>query len=89
MPEQPTQPARTAVYSELMWPEWNPTSESYGAGEEKTNALLDAHAAEARAAAFREAADLLRDLHFTEGYSVQEIGTALRHTADATEETAR
>lgn len=50
MSEQPEQPARTAVYSELMWPEWNPTSESYGAGEEKTNALLDAHAAEVRAA---------------------------------------
>jgi hypothetical protein len=68
------QPARNAVYSELMWPEWNPTSESYGAGEEKTNALLDAHAADQPAPVDRrrttwpaavelqQAADTLRDV---------------------------
>jgi hypothetical protein len=50
MTEQPDQPARTAVYSELMWPEWNPASEGYGTGQEKAEALLDAHAAEVRAA---------------------------------------
>lgn len=44
-------PARAALYSELMWPEYNPTSEGYGTGAEKANALLDAFAAEERAAA--------------------------------------
>ncbi|MGV9756964.1 hypothetical protein ACWDUC_14255 [Streptomyces tricolor] len=46
---QPDRPARDAVYAELMWPERNPTSESYGTGAEKANALLDALEAEARA----------------------------------------
>jgi hypothetical protein len=36
-----------------------------------------------RALALLEAADFLRDAHFRDGLSVQEIGTALRHTADA------
>ncbi|MGW6741704.1 hypothetical protein ACWGDX_13415 [Streptomyces sp. NPDC055025] len=41
------QPARYAVYGELMWPEWNQTSESYGVdGKDTAEALLDAHAAE-------------------------------------------
>jgi hypothetical protein len=35
-----------------------------------------------RALAFLEAADLLRDAHFRDGLTVQEIGTALRHMAD-------
>lgn len=35
-----------------------------------------------RAAILREAADFLRDAHFRDGLSVQEIGTALRHMAD-------
>ena len=48
---QPDRPARNAVYAELMWPEWNPTSESYGTGAEKANALLDALEAEVRTAA--------------------------------------
>lgn len=47
--------------------------------------LLDAY----RAEVLREAADLLRDLHFDQGYSVQEIGTALRHMATTAEETIR
>ncbi|WP_329390134.1 hypothetical protein [Streptomyces sp. NBC_01716] len=47
MPDQPERPARHAVYGELMWPEWNPTSESYGVGPDTAAyALLDAHAAE-------------------------------------------
>jgi hypothetical protein len=37
---------------------------------------------EIRAAALTEAADFLRDAHFDEGLTVQEIGTALRHWAD-------
>lgn len=44
---QPKRPARTAVYSELMWPSWNPTRESYGVGPATAaNALLDAYRAE-------------------------------------------
>jgi hypothetical protein len=39
--------------------------------------------AETRALALLEAADFLRDAHFRDGLSVQEIGTALRHMADA------
>lgn len=38
--------------------------------------------AEIRAAALTEAADFVRDAHFRDGLSVQEIGTALRHWAD-------
>jgi hypothetical protein len=37
---------------------------------------------EIRAAAYRECADLLRDAHFRDGLTVQQIGTALRNTAD-------
>ncbi|MFE5895856.1 hypothetical protein ACFQ67_00245 [Streptomyces sp. NPDC056488] len=47
--------ARTAVYHELMWPQWNPRSEAYGTSQERAKELLDAH----RAAALREAADLI------------------------------
>jgi len=36
-----------------------------------------------RALHFLEAADFVRDAHFRDGLSVQEIGAALRHTADA------
>jgi hypothetical protein len=36
-----------------------------------------------RALALLEAADFLRDAHFRDGLSVQEIGTALRHAVDA------
>lgn len=35
-----------------------------------------------RAAVLREAADFVRDAHFRDGLTVQEIGTALRHMAD-------
>ncbi|MFJ1782572.1 hypothetical protein ACIOKA_38335 [Streptomyces anulatus] len=35
-----------------------------------------------RAAVLREAADFVRDAHFRDGMSVQEIGTAMRHWAD-------
>ncbi|MBT2505130.1 hypothetical protein J7I98_04305 [Streptomyces sp. ISL-98] len=45
-------PARNAVYSELMWPEWNATTEAHGVGSaEDANALLDALDAEAAFAA--------------------------------------
>lgn len=87
MTEQRAQPARTAVYSELMWPKWNPTSESHGAGEEKTNALLDAF----RAEILREAADLLdesdnlRDLTDDHMHDVNAAANELRRMA--TEET--
>lgn len=37
---------------------------------------------EIRAAALTEAADFLRDAHFRDGLTVQEIGTAIRHWAD-------
>jgi hypothetical protein len=36
----------------------------------------------ARAAAYRAAADFVRDAHFRDGLTVQEIGSALRNTAD-------
>jgi serine/threonine protein kinase HipA of HipAB toxin-antitoxin module len=39
---------------------------------------LDAY----RAEVLREAADFLRDAHFTDGLSVQEIGAALRYMAN-------
>ncbi|WP_405699129.1 hypothetical protein OG209_05395 [Streptomyces sp. NBC_01383] len=39
-----------------------------------------------RAAVLREAADFLRDAHFTDGMSVQEIGTALGHMADVAQQ---
>lgn len=39
-----------------------------------------------RAAALREAADFVRDAHFRDGMSVQEIGTALRHMADGAQQ---
>ena len=39
-----------------------------------------------RADALREAADFLRDAHFRDGLSVQEIGTAMRHWADREEQ---
>jgi hypothetical protein len=44
--------------------------------------VLPANTDRARALALLEAADLLRDAHFRDGLSVQEIGTALRHLAD-------
>ena len=40
------QPARTAVYSDLVWPAWNPVSEDHGLTVDQANARLDAHAAE-------------------------------------------
>jgi hypothetical protein len=42
------------------------------------NQMLDAY----RAEVLREAADFVRDAHFRDGLSVQEIGTALRFMAD-------
>ncbi|MFD5058231.1 hypothetical protein [Streptomyces sp. NPDC058394] len=44
-------PARLAVYSELMWPAWKEDTESYGVGQDKAEALLNAHAAEVLATA--------------------------------------
>jgi hypothetical protein len=56
-----TQPsARQAVYSGLMWPEWNPQTEAHGTSYEHAQQLLDAHAAEVRAAVLREAATVFR-----------------------------
>lgn len=43
---------------------------------------LRAPADRVRALAILEAADFLRDAHHRDGLTVQEIGTALRHTAD-------
>ena len=51
---QPTEP-RTALYSELMWPEWNPRSERHGTSQEQAEQLIDAY----RAAVLREAADAI------------------------------
>ncbi|MFF5451847.1 hypothetical protein ACFY40_11480 [Streptomyces sp. NPDC012950] len=51
----PDTDARTAVYNELMWPEWNPRSEAYGTSQEQAEQLLDAY----RAAVLNEAADSL------------------------------
>ncbi|MGW7296137.1 hypothetical protein ACWGIB_27590 [Streptomyces xiamenensis] len=46
------------------------------------NSYLDRYAAQVRAEALREAADFLRDAHFQDGLTPQEIGTALRFKAD-------
>lgn len=54
-------------------------------GMRRADELLDAY----RAAVLREAADFLRGMYFDRGYSVQEIGTALRHLADKTKQPAR
>lgn len=42
-----------------------------------------------RAEVLREAADFVRDAHFRDGLSVQEIGTALRYMADAATPTSK
>jgi hypothetical protein len=49
--------------------------------------LSDTQPVNDRAAVLREAAAFLRDAHFQDGMTVQEIGTALLHMAD--EETSR
>lgn len=49
--------ARNAVYGELMWPEWNSTSESHGTSDAVANELLDAY----RAEVLREAAEKILD----------------------------
>ncbi|MFI0827209.1 hypothetical protein ACH4Q7_22450 [Streptomyces roseolus] len=52
-PAEPTAAeARMALYSALMWPSWNPVSESHGTGADRADALLDA---------YRNA--LVRDVH--------------------------
>ncbi|MET7787262.1 AAA family ATPase [Streptomyces sp900116325] len=56
MTEQPARPARDAVYSALMWPEWNQQTGSHGVGVDKAGQLLDALTAEVRAAAVDRAA---------------------------------
>jgi hypothetical protein len=50
---------------------------------------LDLYDAEKRAEVLLEAADFVRDAHFRDGLSVQEIGTALRFMAgtNTTQET--
>jgi hypothetical protein len=55
---QPTTAARTALYSQLMWPAWNPRSESHGTSREQAEQLLNAY----RAAVLREAADWLHSI---------------------------
>lgn len=67
--------ARDDLRQAICWP--------YGDIDGTADALIDEHAAEVRAAALREAADFVRDAHFRDGLTVQEIGTALRHQADA------
>ncbi|MFK3734042.1 hypothetical protein ACI2LJ_27675 [Streptomyces sp. NPDC088090] len=52
---QPSPDPRMAIYSDLMWPKWNPRSESHGTSQEQADKLLDAY----RAATLREAADEL------------------------------
>ncbi|MFE5591478.1 hypothetical protein [Streptomyces sp. NPDC056549] len=42
--------ARRALYNQLMWPEWNPTSESHGTSQAQAEQLLNAY----RAAILRE-----------------------------------
>jgi len=54
--------ARIAVYSELMWPEWDPRTEAHGTSQEQAEQLLNAHAAEVRAAVLREAAEQIDTL---------------------------
>lgn len=41
------QPARIAVINDLVWPDWNPTSESHGVSHGKANELVEALLAEA------------------------------------------
>lgn len=68
---------RTALRDRLRRVVWHQRAEDAGAEVVRLRAEL----AQARGAALGEAADLLRDLYFTENCSVQEIGTALRHMA--------
>jgi hypothetical protein len=76
---QPTNDARQAVYSELMWPEWNPATESRGTGYDKAVQLLDAY----RAEILREAADSIeRDAGSMTRFFGHQIAAELRRMAD-------
>jgi hypothetical protein len=55
-----------------------PTSNGRASGEPER-----AKYRQIRATALRQAADFVRDAHFCDGLTVQEIGTALRHMADS------
>jgi len=74
-----TQPsAREAVYSKLMWPEWNPQSEARGTSYEHAQKLLDAY----RAAVLREAADAIADPERRNGLGWEAARDLLRRMAE-------
>ncbi|MFI0929681.1 hypothetical protein ACH4TP_38020 [Streptomyces sp. NPDC021012] len=79
---QPTeqQAARDDLYDALdqSWYRWDPQSMAKGTGIIR---LIDAHAAEVRAATLREAAELGRELS-RQGYSAQEIANRLDRMAE-------
>ncbi|MFF9197310.1 hypothetical protein ACF09L_19090 [Streptomyces sp. NPDC014779] len=52
--------ARAAVYSKLMWPQWNPTAEAHGTSDEQAEQLLNAY----RAAILNSAADEIAGIDF-------------------------
>lgn len=61
---------------------------AFTAAIRRQNDNLRAELEQARATTLVEAADALRDMHFTHGMSVQEIGTAFRHMASAARDRA-
>jgi hypothetical protein len=71
-------PARTAVYSDLMWPDWNPRSESYGIGDvTKANAMLDALDAEALAPVLQIINDTVIEANDSGGIDLNDLVTRL------------
>ena len=84
-PSAREQSARDDLYDALdqSWYRWDPQSMTKGVGIIR---LIDAHAAEVRAAVLREAAELGRQLS-RDGFSAQEIAARLDRMAD--EETSR
>ncbi|GCD38030.1 hypothetical protein OEIGOIKO_05840 [Streptomyces chrestomyceticus JCM 4735] len=83
--------ARDELFSALMWPEWSPASEGYGAGLPKTTALLAAF----RAEVLREAAAVADAATAPAGWSADamavwtactsSVAHRLRRMADAAE----
>lgn len=73
-------PARHAVYGELMWPEWNPVSESHGTGYDRALELLDAHEAEVLAAGLSEPER--RFLTFALDQAAEELSLGAGFTAE-------
>lgn len=66
------QQARNAVYSELMWPEWNPRAERHGMTADDANQLLDAY----RAAILNSAADEIAAVDFHPNAKAQFLNLA-------------